>query len=117
MIDANIKAVVNYAVAEGLIEEADRTYCINGIISLFGKNDFDDSVQPSDGSIASVLESLCDEAVEMGLIDDGSVSRDLFDTKIMGILTPRPSEVIRTFRGLYKENPEKTSDFYGCRNR
>lgn len=112
MIDANIKAVVNYAVAEGLIDEADRTYCINGIISLFGKNDFDDSVQPSDGSIASVLDSLCDEAVEMGLIDDGSVSRDLFDTKIMGILTPRPSEVIRTFRSLYNENPEKATDWY-----
>lgn len=112
MTDGKIKAVVNYAVASGLIEEADRTYCINGIISLFEKSDFDDSVPAADGSLSAVLDSLCDDAVEMGLIDDGSVSRDLFDTKIMGILTPRPSEVIKKFKGLYEACPEDATDWY-----
>lgn len=112
MTDGKIKAVVNYAVASGLIEEADRTYCINGIISLFGKSDFDDSVPAADGSLSAVLDSLCDDAVEMGLVDDGSVSRDLFDTKIMGILTPRPSEVIKKFKGLYEACPEDATDWY-----
>ncbi len=112
MIDGKIKALVNYAVANSLIEEADRTYCINGIISLFGKNDYDASVPAEDGTLVSILDSMCDEAVEMGLIDDGSVSRDLFDTKIMGILTPRPSEVIKNFRALYEESPEKATDWY-----
>ena len=112
MIDSKVKALVNYAVASGLIEEADRAYCINGIIALFGKNDFDDTVIPADGSLTGILDSLCDDAVEMGLIDSGIVSRDLFDTKIMGVLTPRPSEVIKTFRGLYAENPEKATDWY-----
>ncbi len=112
MTDSKIKAVVNYAVASGLVEEADRTYCINSILALFGKNDYDSSVEPFDGSLAAVLESLCDDAVEMGLIDGGTVSRDLFDTKIMGILTPRPSEVIRKFRDLYNDEPEKATDWY-----
>ncbi len=112
MLDGKIKAVVNYAVKNGLIEEPDRAYCINGIIALFGKNDFDDTAEAADGSIAEVLDALCDEAVAMGLIDDGSVSRDLFDTKIMGILTPRPSEVIKTFSSLYSECPEKATDWY-----
>ncbi|MBQ3537841.1 MAG: galactose-1-phosphate uridylyltransferase, partial [Clostridia bacterium] len=112
MTDGKIKAVVNYAVANGLIEETDRTYCINGIISLFGKNDYDDSIPAMDGSIAAVLDSLCDDAVEMGLIDGGTVSRDLFDTKIMGILTPRPSEIIKKFKDLYNESPETATDWY-----
>ncbi len=112
MTDSKIKAVVNYAVASGLIGEADRTYCINGIISLFGKNDYDSTVDAFDGSLPEVLESLCDDAVEMGLIDGGSVSRDLFDTKIMGILTPRPSEVIKKFRDLYNDEPKKATDWY-----
>ncbi len=112
MLDSKIKAVVNYAVASGLIDEADRVYCINGIISLFGKNDFDASCEAAEGSLPALLDSLCDDAVSMGLIDDGSVSRDLFDTRIMGILTPRPSEVIRAFRALYDENPEKATDWY-----
>ncbi|MBR3767179.1 MAG: UDP-glucose--hexose-1-phosphate uridylyltransferase [Clostridia bacterium] len=112
MIDGKIKALVNYAVANSLIEEADRTYCINGIISLFGKNDYDASVPAEDGTLVSILDSLCNEAVEMGLIDDGSVSRDLFDTKIMGVLTPRPSSVIKEFRALYAQDPVKATDWY-----
>lgn len=112
MTDSKIKAVVNYAIASGLIEEADRTYCTNAIIALFGKNDYDDSVEAADGSLAAVLDSLCDDAVEMGLIDTGSVSRDLFDTKIMGILTERPSGVIKKFRDLYNDEPEKATDWY-----
>ncbi len=112
MIDSKVNALVSYAVKNGLIEEADRTYCINGIISLFGKNDFDATLQEEDLTLAEILESLCDEAVNMGLIDDGSVSRDLFDTKIMGILTPRPSFVINEFNKLYSVSPEKATDWY-----
>ena len=112
MIDGKIKALINYAVDNNLIEDEDRTYCINGIISLFGKNDYDESVAAEEGSLAELLDALCDEAVEMGLIDNGSVSRDLFDTKIMGILTPRPSEIIKKFRALYDEDPKKATDWY-----
>ena len=112
MIDGKVKALVDYAVAEGLIEAEDRTYCINGIIAIFGKNDFDDCAEAATGTVAELLDTLCDEAVEMGLIDSGSVSRDLFDTKIMGVLTPRPSEVIKKFRALYNESPEKATDWY-----
>lgn len=112
MTDGKIKALIDYAVNNGLIEEYDRAYCINGIISLFGKDAFDNSAEPYKGSFAEILESLTDDAVEMGLIDSGSVSRDLFDTKIMGILTPRPSYVIGKFRELYNECPEKATDWY-----
>ncbi len=112
MIDGKIKALVNYAIEEGLIAAEDKTYCINGIIAIFGKNDFDASCEAASGTVAELLDALCDEAVEMGLIDSGSVSRDLFDTKIMGVLTPRPSEVIKAFRELYNEAPEKATDWY-----
>lgn len=112
MTDGKIKSLINYAIKSGLIEEEDRTYCINGIISLFGKNDFDDSAPCEEGTLSSLLDALCDEAVDMGLIDSGSVSRDLFDTKIMGVLTPRPSAVIKQFRALYDESPEKATDWY-----
>ncbi len=112
MTDGKIKSLINYAIKSGLIEEEDRTYCINGIISLFGKNDFDDSAPCEEGTLSSLLDALCDEAVDMGLIDSGAVSRDLFDTKIMGVLTPRPSAVIKQFRALYDESPEKATDWY-----
>ncbi|MBQ9946728.1 MAG: UDP-glucose--hexose-1-phosphate uridylyltransferase [Clostridia bacterium] len=112
MLDGKIKALINYAIKEGLIEESDAVYCINGIISLFGKDAFDTSVKAEGGSFAEILEGLTDEAVKMGLTDEGSVSRDLFDTKIMGILTPRPSAVIGKFKELYNEAPERATDWY-----
>lgn len=112
MIDGKVKALIEYATQNNLIEKEDKTYCINGIISLFGKNDYDDSIEAFEGSLAQILDSLCDEAVEMGLIDNGSVSRDLFDTKIMGVLTPRPSEIIKTFKDLYESDPKKATDWY-----
>ena len=63
--------------------------------------------------LEEILGGLCDYAVEAGIIpDNGIVGRDLFDTKLMGILTPRPGEVIRTFRALYEQSPEAATDYY-----
>ncbi len=112
MLDRKINGVINYAVKHKLIEEADRTYCANAIIALFGKNEFDFSAGADEGALNELLDSLCDEAVEMGLIDSGTVSRDLFDTKIMGVFTARPSEIINKFNALYAESPEKATDWY-----
>ena len=112
MLDSKINALIKYAVENNLIEEADRTYCANAVIALFGKNEFDFAVPAEDGSLNEILDSLCDEAVSMGLIDSGTVSRDLFDTKIMGIFTARPSEIIKKFNALYEEEPEKATDWY-----
>ena len=59
-----------------------------------------------------ILGGILDYAVEHGLCEDDITSRDLFDTKIMGILTPMPREVIATFNGLYQEDPVKATDWY-----
>ena len=112
MLDSLIRAILNYAVKKGLIEEEDKVYCANGIIALFGKNDYDASADAFEGSLSEILDAFCDEAVKAGLIDGGTVSRDLFDTKIMGILTPRPSEIIKKFKALYEEDPVKATDWY-----
>ena len=59
-----------------------------------------------------VLKSLLDEAVRRGIIEDGIVYRDLFDTKLMNCLMPRPSQVQSTFRALYEEDPAKATDYF-----
>ena len=58
------------------------------------------------------MKDLLDWAVENGRIEDGTTSRDLFDTELMGRLTPRPSQVIRAFRTRYEESPEAATDWY-----
>ncbi len=112
MTDSYIKALVSYAVNNNLIEETDRVYCTNSILYLLKKNEYDDSCIAAQGSVNELLDALCDYAAEKGIIENTVTYRDLFDTAIMGVLTPRPSQVIRNFNSLYSENPEKATDYY-----
>lgn len=112
MIDSQIKALISYAVKNGLIEESDKVYCTNAVMYLLKKDEFDSSCEEANGEINVILDALCDYAVEKGIIEDSIVYRDLFDTAIMGVLTPRPSQVIEKFGRLYSESPEKATDYY-----
>ncbi len=112
MADSNIKALISYAVKHGLIEESDKVYCTNSLLYLLKKDSYDDSVKEASGEINDILDALCDYAAENGIIEDSITFRDLFDTALMGVLTPRPSQVIDKFNSLYKESPEKATDYY-----
>lgn len=112
MIDSSIKALISYAVDNGLIEESDKVYCTNAVMYLLKKDEFDDTCEAAKGEINEILDTLCDYAAEKGIIEDSIVYRDLFDTAIMGTLTPRPSQVIEKFNGLYSESPENATDYY-----
>lgn len=112
MIDSYIKALIAYAVKHSLIEESDKVYCTNGILALLKKDAFDGECAEAEGEINELLDALCDYAAENGIIENSITYRDLFDTALMGVLTPRPSQVIEKFRALYEESPEKATDYY-----
>lgn len=112
MIDSHIKALISYAVSNGLIEESDKVYCTNAVMYLLKRDAYDDSCEEASGEINVILDALCDYAAENGIIEDSITYRDLFDTAIMGALTPRPSQVIGKFNSLYAESPEKATDYY-----
>ncbi len=112
MVDSHIKALISYAVSHGLIEESDKVYCTNAIMYLLRRDAYDDSCEEASGEINVILDALCDYAAENGIIEDSITYRDLFDTAIMGALTPRPSAVIEKFNKLYSESPEKATDYY-----
>ncbi len=119
--------LVCYGLATGLIEDEDSTLAANRIIEALNIESLDEEAEckimefecegnSSEDLIASlpqILEVLCDEAAAKGLMADDSVTyRDLFDTKLMGLLTDRPSHIIRQFMDLYKEDPTKATDWY-----
>lgn len=110
-----ISAMAEYGIRKGLLTEADRTYTINQILDILNLTDFEPAEVP-DGDIAltDILDTLTDYAAEHGLLQsEGITGRDLFDTKLMGALTPRPSAVIRTFRDLCEgEGPEAATDWF-----
>jgi len=120
MITENINTLVNYGIAAGLLAENDRIYTINKLLELFGVDDYDASesatiiVNPAEFDLEGLLKQMLDYAAEKGILsDDSIVYRDLFDTKIMGMLVPRPSEVICQFQKLYDEKGAKAAtDLY-----
>ena len=111
-ICTRITQLVNYAVKNGLIEETDRAWAVNCLLDRLGLSSYEPTECP-DAPIEDILGEICDYAAEAGLIEENSIAyRDLFDTAVMGILTPRPSEVISRFYTLYKESPEAATDYF-----
>lgn len=114
MMQQNIRKLVQYGLLTGLIEKEDEIYTTNRLLELFGLDELEDggNVSMSVKELEPVLKEMLDYACEKGLIEDSIVYRDLFDTKIMGLLTPRPSEVIRTFREKYEKDPKEATDYF-----
>lgn len=106
-----ISSLVAYAVKEGLIEQADTIWATNRILEILDLDSMCEA-QAKDENLEEILKVILDFAVEKGLCEDSVVYKDLFDTRVMGALTPRPSEVIKTFNEKYKEAPEKATDWY-----
>lgn len=112
-VSSAIKSLVKYAERYGLIESLDETWAINGILDVLQLDGIDeDAAICESATLEELLKVLLDYACDKGLCKESVVYRDLLDTKIMGVLTPRPSAVISTFNEYYKESPEKATEYY-----
>ena len=100
-----IARLVEYGLRTELVAQADKRYMINQLLEVFHEDEYEEQdVAGEDIVLPEVLDALTDIAFERGIISsDDIVTRDLFDTKLMGILTPRPSQVIAEFEDLYGE--------------
>lgn len=124
MIDYYIKQLIQYGLHCGLITKEDQIYTTNRILEVLKRDDFEENDQISQSTMQSqpsaspldleeILAGICDYAVEAGLIEENStVYRDLFDTKVMNCLMPRPSEVIHIFNEKYKRSPKEATDYF-----
>ena len=117
MIHTYIKKLVSYGVQTGLVAAEDVIYTTNRLLELFQLDELEDcaeSVTMREDELEEVLGGMMDYAYEKGIMAEDSITyRDLFDTKIMSLLMPRPSEVIRRFHELYENvSPEAATDYY-----
>lgn len=117
MIQTYIKKLVQYGLNTGLVAPEDKIYTTNRLLELLELDELeenDEDVTMETEELESVLSGMLDYAYEKGILkENGVVYRDLFDTKIMSVLMPRPSEVIGKFRDLYeKESPVAATDYF-----
>ncbi len=112
-IDAYISALVQYGLNKGLFEPCDKAFIINQLISSLGLDSYTPA-EPRTMPLEDILQGILGDAVDRGICEDNIISRDLLDTKLMGIMTPPPREVRRKFDTLYQTDPQAATDwFYG----
>ena len=107
----NISALVQYGLDKNLIEPCDKAFIINQLLSQQQLDSFEPA-ETHPMPLEEILKGLVDDAVNRGIISDDITSRDLYDTKLMGILTPLPREVRRKFETLYSEDPKAATDWF-----
>ena len=109
----NIKKLVQYGIDTGLTPECERIYTTNLLLDLMQEDSYEDvSCDLSGIVLEDVLAGLLDEACARGIIEDDITSRDLFDTKLMNTLLPRPAQVQQTFQEQYHISPEAATTYY-----
>ena len=113
MLSESIKKLVEYGVRTGLTPECERIYTTNLLLELFHEDDYEDvECDMSEIALEEILAELLDEACTRGIIENSIGYRDLFDTKIMNCLMPRPAQVQDSFRRKYEESPEAATDYF-----
>ena len=110
-----ITALVNYALEKGLIEQEEKVWAVNRILEVMQADSFswEESAKGKEAGLTEILDTLIDDAYERGVLEENSVVyRDLFDTKLMGSLTPRPVQVMKKFQQLQEESSQRATDWY-----
>ena len=107
-----IEDLLGYALRTGLIEECDRTWASNALLQAMKLESWEAPQTVRERPLEDILRELLEDAAARGVIQNDAVSRDLFDTELMGILTPRPSQVIQSFREKYRHSPKAATDWF-----
>ena len=111
-IETYIDSLVSYAMNRGLAEPVDHQVLTNRLLDILRKDDYEPSDEPQSEDLEEILGGILDYAVTQGLCEDNITARDIFDTRIMGAVTPMPREVVRTFEEKYAVSPAEATDWY-----
>lgn len=111
-IETYIDSLVAYAMNTGLAQPVDHQVLTNRLLDLLHREDYTPSDELLSEDLEEILSGILDYACQQGLCEDNITARDIFDTRIMGALTPMPQEVIRCFREKYAVSPQEATDWY-----
>lgn len=113
MLNESIRKLVQYGIDTGLTPACEKNYTVNLLLDLFKEDEYEEPAETfTEINLEEVLKELLDEAVKRGIIEDSVVYRDLFDTKIMNCLMPRPAQVQKEFWDRYEKSPEEATDYF-----
>ena len=113
MINTQINELVAYGLKCGLVSKDDQIFVTNQLLDLFRLSEFHEEEILKSRPLAEILEDMVSYAHQQGILEEDTIAwKDLFDTRIMGLLTPLPSVVRSRFQSLYQEDRKKATDYF-----
>ena len=107
-----IDSLLQYGLKNNLIDKLDYEYSLNALLSILKLDSYDEVNQHEEMEIDDILEGILNYAIDNNIIENTTESKDLFDSKVMGVLTPKPSEIIRNFYLYLNEDSKKATDYF-----
>ncbi len=111
-IEMYIDSLISYAMNTGLAQPEDHNVLLNRLLDILRLDSYEPSAEPLTEDLEEILKGILDYACEQGICQDDITSRDIFDTRIMGAITPMPREIIKSFCEKYEISPESATDWY-----
>lgn len=108
----NIGKLVQYGIDTGLVPECERIYTTNLLLDVMKESAYEKEQITGEVDLESTLRGLLDEAVKRGIIEDTVTCRDLFDTRLMNCLMPRPAQIQKEFWDRYEKDPQEATDYF-----
>ena len=112
MIDISVRKLVCYGLGKGLFGKRDEVYVTNLLLDALNLDGIQCDGDFKDVDLKATLDEILDYAEEKGIIESGITARDLFDTRLMGLMMPRPSEVTEKFYSIYEKSPLEATDYF-----
>ena len=106
-----IDELIEYGKNNRLIDTADTVYSRNKLLEFFKVDEYvnDEPIQES-RALHLILEDMMTYASENNLLESDTITfKDLFDTAIMGLITPPPSVVRNKFYSIYQGETQDTT--------
>lgn len=109
-----INRLLAFALEKELIEKEDFDYAANLLLDVLQIDTFEkiEGLQEGLYECTDILEKMLAYAIAQGIIEDTSTARDLFDTRIMNCIMPRPNEVIKKFNMRYELSPMMATNYF-----
>ena len=112
-INSLIYELIQYSVKTGLVAEDDVVYTTNRLLEFFGIDEYTEPSSVSPRELHLILDDMLEYAVANNMLENDTITyRDLFDTAIMGLVTPPPSVVRAKFNEKYSDSPQEATKYY-----
>lgn len=113
MVFAYIDGLVGYGIRQGLIGSADAIFMRNQVLDALGLDSYKQTEEAApSGDLQAILGRLADFACARGIAADTEGGRDLFKTRLMGLLTPLPSAVTEEFNEQRRTSARQATDYF-----